>query len=358
MQVGVCEQVTVNFAELQKEWTLLRRTVQQSQSSNVKHETEKEGDVRISVDKLQELKTLTTKLQHTLPAVLRSGVTAAATVATLQHDVSMSQKKTTELTAECLQWKNKWTTVTSDCQKEKQEVSELQKEVAQLWEQLNQQSEFSSSLGAATATLLWRVSRNQDSIAALLGGSQVEEFLGLTCSTINSYVEAYHNDWPSEDTNESRFILALCGTVTNIGASAYGRDYLMGSESGHRLVDAFLAFISQAPLHKSAKIKSLMLMGIYNLSINQKGVQYLLSKPGTLSLLAWHLKEETNTENRINTLRLLQSIVAECDSNTSAQFLQPIPRDTLKTLSSDRNKQVADLAFDLVADLSAISAEH
>ena len=49
-------------------------------------------------------------------------------------------------------------------------MCELQRELTQVWEQLNQQSEFSSSLGAATATLLWRVSRNQDTIAALLGG--------------------------------------------------------------------------------------------------------------------------------------------------------------------------------------------
>ena len=50
-----------------------------------------------------------------------------------------------------------------------QEVSSLQKEVSQLWEQLNQQSDFSSSLGAATATLLWKVSRMEENIVPLLG---------------------------------------------------------------------------------------------------------------------------------------------------------------------------------------------
>ena len=45
--------------------------------------------------------------------------------------------------------------------------------------------------------------------------SKVEEFLGLTCSTMQSYVDAYHNDWPQEETNESGFILALCGTITS-----------------------------------------------------------------------------------------------------------------------------------------------
>ena len=45
--------------------------------------------------------------------------------------------------------------------------------------------------------------------------SKVEEFLGLTCTTVQSYVDAYRNDWPQEETNESNFILALCGTITS-----------------------------------------------------------------------------------------------------------------------------------------------
>ncbi|KAK7105320.1 heat shock factor 2-binding protein-like [Littorina saxatilis] len=352
------EQVTKNFQLLLTEWGELKRSLHDSPLYYATPQIKPhEGEVTINRDTLTQLKTLTSRLQHTLPAVLRSGLSAATKAATLQQDVSAAQKQTAELAAESVQWKNKFTTASSDCQKEKQEVVELQKEVAHLWEQLNQQSDFSSSLGAATATLLWRVSRNQDTIAALLGGSKVEEFLGLTCSTVQSYVDAYQNDWPPPETNESRFILALCGTVTNIAASAYGRDFLMGSENGQRLIDAFFTFVSQAPLKKSAKIKSLMLMGLYNVSINQKGVQYLITKPGTLSLLAWHLKEETDVENRVNTLRLLQSIVAECDTNTPLRLLQPVPRPLLKTLSCDRNKQIKDLATELVTDLAAISAE-
>ncbi|KAK7485552.1 hypothetical protein BaRGS_00023240 [Batillaria attramentaria] len=80
--------------------------------------------------------------------------------------------------------------------------------------QLNQQSEFCSSLGAATVTLLWRVSRSQDAVSTLLTGSKADEFLGLACSTVQSYLSAYCDDWPEEESSESCFILALCGTIT------------------------------------------------------------------------------------------------------------------------------------------------
>ena len=37
-------------------------------------------------------------------------------------------------------------------------------------QQMGDQSEYCSSMGAAVCTLLWRVSRQQDSVASLLGG--------------------------------------------------------------------------------------------------------------------------------------------------------------------------------------------
>ena len=37
-------------------------------------------------------------------------------------------------------------------------------------QQMGEQSEYCSSMGAAVCTLLWRVSRQQDAVASLLGG--------------------------------------------------------------------------------------------------------------------------------------------------------------------------------------------
>ena len=52
-------------------------------------------------------------------------------------------------------------------------------------------------------------------------------------------------------TANERFVFLL----SDIAASAYGRDFLIESENGQRLVDTFISFVSQAPLKKSARIK-------------------------------------------------------------------------------------------------------
>ena len=46
----------------------------------------------------------------------------------------------------------------------------LQYQVTELLEQLSEQLEYCTQMGAVACTLLWRVSRHQESVASLLGG--------------------------------------------------------------------------------------------------------------------------------------------------------------------------------------------
>ena len=46
----------------------------------------------------------------------------------------------------------------------------LQCQLAEMNQQMGDQSEYCSSMGAAVCTLLWRVSRQQESVTSLLGG--------------------------------------------------------------------------------------------------------------------------------------------------------------------------------------------
>ena len=44
---------------------------------------------------------------------------------------------------------------------------------------------------------------------------KVDEFLGVTSSTVESYVDTYKEDVPQDQTDETVFILALCGIITS-----------------------------------------------------------------------------------------------------------------------------------------------
>jgi len=53
--------------------------------------------------------------------------------------------------------------------------------VSELTSQLAQQTEYSSSMGAACATLLWRVSRRDDAVETLLSGVSIISILSTVC---------------------------------------------------------------------------------------------------------------------------------------------------------------------------------
>ena len=48
-----------------------------------------------------------------------------------------------------------------------------------------------------------------------MGQSNVGEFLELVGSTLQSYLATYSDELPGEDSEETQFVLSLCGTVTS-----------------------------------------------------------------------------------------------------------------------------------------------
>lgn len=93
----------------------------------------------------------------------------------------------------------------------------------------------------------------------------------------------YSDELPPESSEEAQFVLALCGIITSkqrgtivhtaclhlpkvqykhlglvvtrnysipidIGASAFGRDYLSTNEAGHALIDVFCSILAETPI--------------------------------------------------------------------------------------------------------------
>ncbi|XP_071094675.1 heat shock factor 2-binding protein-like [Haliotis cracherodii] len=339
------EEVTHNYQTLQGEWHKLQEVLKADQVPK--------DYVLVHKNDLSQLATETSQLKVNLPKVINSGLSAAtARVDSLQEEVERLRQRDAVVEAEMGQWRTRFEASVAECQKEKEGNLQLRCEVQELTEQLSQQSDFSSSLGISCCTLLWRVSRSQDTVQTLLSGTKIDDFLSLVTSTVESYVSAYKDDWPQEQSDESGFILALVGIITNVAASAYGRDFLISRDSGRHLVDTFTNFLADAPLKKSARLKNLLLMSLYNLSINQRALKYICSKPGIIGLLAWHLQEEPDCENRLNTLRVVHSLVAD-EHNTAImhELAEALPEHFLQQLTTDKNQDVQDLALDLIMDL-------
>ncbi|XP_033749136.1 heat shock factor 2-binding protein-like [Pecten maximus] len=312
-----------------------------------------EDRVAVQRDDLAQLATEIAQLRQTFPQVVNKRVTSAISkINHLETELSHLQHKYEEALTETEHWKARCEVAITDCQKEKQDNIQMRCEVRDLSEQLAQQSDYCSSLGASCCTLLWRVSRCEESIQSILVGTKVDEFLCLVTSTLQSYVSAYKADWPKEDQEETQFILALCGIITNIAASAYGRDFLITNQNGRQVIDAFLSVLSEAPNGKSARLKNLILMALYNISINQKGIKYINSKGGVLELLSWILQNEKESDNKTNALRLIQSIL--CDGARVGAILElneVLPMSALQQLAKDKSAEVRQLVQEVISDI-------
>ncbi|GAB1602705.1 hypothetical protein Ahia01_000550500 [Argonauta hians] len=140
--------------------------------------------------------------------------------------------------------------------------------------------------------------------------------------------------------------------LIDIAASAYGRDFLVNNTYGCQIIDIFITVLAEAPNKKSTKLKNLILMSLYNISINQNGLKYICNKTTLFQLLVWLLTDEQSTECCINILRLLQSVVCEASVAVIHQLKEVLPEHQLQRLCSSRNKIISDLASDLQTDLN------
>ncbi|XP_036359060.1 heat shock factor 2-binding protein-like [Octopus sinensis] len=313
----------------------------------------KRGWMMVDPNDLGKLSTEIAQLSKSLPKLVNNKRGAATNVINeLSKEINKIKRLLQESELERNHWKSRYDSTSLDCQNEKQRNLQLSQQVRELSEQINQQSDYTSSLGSACCTLLWRVSRSEESIQAILVGNKVNEFLLLVQGTLESFLTAYKEDWPQEKTDEEHFILAMCGIITNIAASAYGRDFLVNNTYGCQIIDIFITVLAEAPNKKSTKLKNLILMSLYNISINQKGLKYICNKTTLFQLLVWLLTEEQSTECCINVLRLLQSLVCEASIPVIHQLKEVLPEQQLGQLCSSRNKVVAELASDLRTDLN------
>ncbi|VDI07469.1 heat shock factor 2-binding protein-like [Mytilus galloprovincialis] len=338
-------EVKQNYTSLVQEWNLLNKEIGEKLKSKNIWTVDKED--------LSQLAAEIAQLKENLPKVLNKNVlTAASKINLIEEELQLSKKLAESKQLEASQWKARCEVATADCQKEKEENIKLKCEVQELTQQLSQQSDYCSSLGSACCTLLWRVSKNEESIQSILVGSKIDEFLCLVSNTLESYLSAYKEEWPQDTSEEQSFILALCGIITNIAASALGRDFLVTNQYGRQLIDTYLKVLSEAPNGKAAKLKNLILMSLYNISINQKGIKYICTKKGLLSLLSWILQDEKIVDNRVNSLRLIQSIICE-DVNISLihELEEALPNQMFEDMLQEKNRDIKELALEILSDI-------
>ncbi|ELK08468.1 Heat shock factor 2-binding protein [Pteropus alecto] len=99
----------------------------------------------------------------------------------------------------------------------------------------------------------------------------------------------------------------------------------------------------------------LLLMALYNVSINLKGLRYISESPGFIPLL-WWLLSDPDAEVRLHVLRLVQSVVLEPEvvARSGPELRSSLPLQRIRALSESRNPRLQAAARELLEDLHAL----
>ncbi|XP_021111958.1 heat shock factor 2-binding protein isoform X8 [Heterocephalus glaber] len=297
-----------------------------------------------------------------------------------KQDLEMKEQELEQLRLDREHFKARLETLQADSGREKEEKLALRQQLNEAKQQLLQQAEYCTEMGAATCTLLWGVTSSEEVVKAILGGDKALKFFNITGQTMESFVKSLDGDVKELDSNENQFVFALAGIVTNVAAIACGREFLVSSS--RVLLDTMLQLLGDLKPGQCTKLKVccfwylrtswalalsaipsagcywLMLMSLYNVSINLKGLKYISESPGFIPLL-WWLLSDPDAEVCLHALRLVQSVVLEPEvfSKSASEFQNSLPLPRILAMSKSRNPRLQMAAQELLEDLRALECD-
>uniref|UniRef100_A0A7M4FFY7 Heat shock transcription factor 2 binding protein n=1 Tax=Crocodylus porosus TaxID=8502 RepID=A0A7M4FFY7_CROPO len=291
----------------------------------------KEEFVKVKKRDLERLTTEVMQLRDFLPKILNGSVLESFQKSLLiETSMEKREQELEQLRMDCKHFKARLETAQADCMREKKEKLTLRQQLNEEKQQLLQQAEYCTGMGAAVCTLLWGVSSSEEAVRNILGG-----------------VTSLHS--------KMSLVIILC-SVVDVAALACGREFLVNSS--RELLDTMIQLLGDMKPGFCTKLKVLMLMSLYNVSINLKGLKYISESPGFIPLLWWLLKDP-DAEVCLHVLRLLQSVILEPEvlAKSAPEMRDTLPFQHIKALSKSRNVGLQTLAQELLDDLKILEYE-
>ncbi|GAB5576222.1 heat shock factor 2-binding protein isoform X5 [Prionailurus iriomotensis] len=350
----------------------------------------KEEFVKVRKKDLERLTTEVMQIRDFLPRMLNGEVLESfQKLKIVEKNLERKEQALEQLRMDCEHFKARLETVQADSMREKKEKLALRQQLNEAKQQLLQQAEYCTEMGAAACTLLWGVSSSEDVVKAILGGDKALKFFNITGQTMESFVKSLDGDIKELDSDENQFVFALAGIVTNVAAIACGREFLVNSS--RVLLDTFLQLLGDLKPGQCTKLKvyvpemllldtvnnpvlpprisasdmaeptaalRLLLMSLYNVSINLKGLKYISESPGFIPLL-WWLLSDPDAEVCLHALRLVQSVVLEPEvfSKSASEFRSSLPLQRILAMAKSRNPHLQTVAQELLEDLRALERD-
>ncbi|XP_048960547.1 heat shock factor 2-binding protein isoform X3 [Canis lupus dingo] len=218
------------------------------------HVGTKEEFVKVRKKDLERLTTEVMQIRDFLPRILNGEVLESfQKLKIVEKNLERKEQELEQLRMDCEHFKARLETVQADSMRDKKEKLALRQQLNEAKQQLLQQAEYCTEMGAAACTLLWGVSSSEDVVKAILGGDKALKFFSITGQTMESFVKSLDGDVKELDSDENQFVFALAGIVTNVAAIACGREFLVNSS--RVLLDTILQLLGDLKPGQCTKLK-------------------------------------------------------------------------------------------------------
>ncbi|KAG7202996.1 hypothetical protein KM043_010127 [Ampulex compressa] len=183
--------------------------------------------------------------------------------------------------------------------------------------------------------------------------NKIGEFLLIVNGSFMAFISTYEAAFPPTSNAEYQFVIALLGIVTNISASAEGREFLITNPSGKDFVYNTVKLMPSLPLSTgSLSLKRLMLMILYNVSMNKTGLQNLFEyRIG--NVLNYCLENKSLPEEmQVLGLRVLQSITYDLtEPRYIRDLISSIPIERIEDVASSNKSGISAIAKEVIKHL-------
>ncbi|XP_066891308.1 heat shock factor 2-binding protein isoform X6 [Kogia breviceps] len=214
----------------------------------------KEEFVKVRKKDLERLTTEVMQIRDFLPRILNGEVLESfQKLKIVEKNLERKEQELEQLRMDCEHFRARLESVQEDCVREKKEKLALRQQLNEAKQQLLQQAEYCTEMGAAACTILWGVSSSEEAVKAILGGDKALKFFNITGQTMESFVKSLDGDVKELDSDENQFVFALAGIVTNVAAIASGREFLVNSS--RVLLDTILQLLGDLKPGQCTKLK-------------------------------------------------------------------------------------------------------
>ncbi|XP_069696424.1 heat shock factor 2-binding protein-like [Periplaneta americana] len=257
------------------------------------------------------------------------------------------------LQSELLELRQKYEHLQHERDSQQEHLGRMQAELFAVRNQIQRQSQFCASLGAVMGNLIWKASRLPVVIDMFLSGNKVGDLLNIVNGSLISFLETYESCIPGQCTDESQFIMSVCGIVTNIAAAPAGRQFLISSSNGKELLEQFCRVLAHIPLPSGNALKRLLLMALYNTSINENGLRFLQQQQYLLSAITQDLQINTTSELKLMSLRLLQSLTYDIPNKSVLNgILKEVSLEMLQPMTQSSEAELKNVVGDIIDNIN------